>query len=92
GINYTGLEISETMQNAGKINAEKPFQSRTQFELYDGLIIPFKAASFDSVFTVNTIYFWADPTQMATELYRVLAPKGTAAITFAHKSFMEKLP
>ncbi|WP_439490396.1 class I SAM-dependent methyltransferase [Algoriphagus sp.] len=91
-IKYTGLEISETMQKAAKVKAEEFFQDRARFELYDGLAIPFKAGSFDSVFTVNTIYFWADPTQLAAELYRVLVSEGTAAITFAHKSFMERLP
>ncbi|MCE7054145.1 class I SAM-dependent methyltransferase [Algoriphagus sp. AGSA1] len=91
-ITYTGLEISETMQKAAKVKAEEFFQGRIHFELYDGLAIPFKAGSFDRVFTVNTIYFWSDPSQMAAELHRVLAPNGTAAITFALRSFMEKLP
>ncbi|MDR7131449.1 SAM-dependent methyltransferase [Algoriphagus sp. 4150] len=92
GIHYTGLEISETMRNVAELNTGNSFHSRTQFEIYDGLIIPKEAGCFGKIFTVNTIYFWTDPAQLASELYRVLAPNGRLVIAFAPRSFMQELP
>ncbi|RYG21132.1 MAG: class I SAM-dependent methyltransferase [Chitinophagaceae bacterium] len=88
-IQYTGLEISELMSSeAEKLNTKE----NTSFTLYDGLTIPFEANSFSKIMTVNTLYFWENPSQLLDEIYRVLKPGGKFACTFAEKDFMEKLP
>ena len=88
GINYYGLEISETMcKEAQKIDTK----GRAKFKLYDGQIIPYPDNYFDRIFTVNTIYFWSDPEGMIKELERVLKSEGIIVLTFANKSFMKDL-
>lgn len=90
-IDYTGLEISETMKSeAEKINQK--FLSQAKFKLYDGNIIPFENESFDKIMTVNTIYFWENPLDFLNEIYRVLKEHGSFVLTFAKKDFMKTLP
>lgn len=69
GISYSGLEISEVMQQeAIRINKKYLEENRISFELYDGENIPYKDDTFDKVFTVNTIYFWENPTDFFREV------------------------
>lgn len=90
-IQYTGLEISETMKSeAEKINSK--YLSQANFQLYDGNKIPFDNESFDKALTVNTIYFWENPVEFFNEIYRVLKKDGSFVLTFAKKDFMKNLP
>lgn len=90
-IQYTGLEISETMKSeAESINSK--YLSQANFQLYDGNKIPFENESFDKVMTVNTIYFWENPVEFFNEIYRVLKKDGSFVLTFAKKDFMKNLP
>ena len=92
-LKYFGLEISELMQQeAIKSNQNYIENNSAEFELYNGTEIPFDYESFDKIFTVNTLYFWESPDLLLSEIYRVLKPNGILALTFADKSFMEKLP
>lgn len=93
GLRYTGLEISADMQaEARKRNPSNVENGTARFELYDGEKIPFDNAAFDRMFAVNCVYFWPEPEALLQEVHRVLKPGGLAAITFAHKDFMERLP
>lgn len=90
-IQYTGLEVSETMKSeAEKINSK--YLSQVEFHLYEGNKIPFENESFDKVMTVNTIYFWENPVEFFNEIYRVLKKDGSFVLTFAKKDFMKNLP
>ncbi|KAA5538410.1 class I SAM-dependent methyltransferase [Paenimyroides baculatum] len=92
-LKYFGLEISELMQQqAIKSNQNYIENNSAEFELYKGTEIPFDDESFDKIFTVNTLYFWQNPDLLLNEIHRVLKPNGILALTFADKSFMEKLP
>lgn len=92
-VTYTGLEISETMHvEAKQQNAEFVSQKRAHFALYNGNDIPFPDDSFDAILTVNTVYFWENHLHLLRELFRVLKPGGTFALTFAQKDFMQHLP
>lgn len=90
-INYTGLEISETMKTEAETINQK-YLSQTKFQLYDGKNIPFENESFDKIMTVNTIYFWENPVDFLNEIYRVLKEHGSFVLTFAKKDFMKTLP
>lgn len=68
------------------------FENQADFVLYDGEKLPFKDKAFDKIFTVNTVYFWEKPVDFLNEIHRVLKDNGTLVLTFAQKSFMEKLP
>ena len=92
-IHYYGLETSLLMhEEAQTSNQAYVTGGQATFHLYDGTNIPFDENSFDKIFTVNTIYFWANPLDLLSSLYRVLKPGGRLSITFAQKSFMETLP
>jgi len=90
-INYTGLEISETMKTEAESINQK-YLSQAKFQLYDGKNIPFENESFDKIMTVNTIYFWQNPVYFLNEIYRVLKEHGSFVLTFAKKDFMKTLP
>jgi len=91
-LKYIGLEISSLMsEEAQKINS-RFLNKDVEFVLYDGLKLPFEDENFDSVFTVNTIYFWKKPLEFLKEIHRVLNQDGKLLITLADKNFMEKLP
>lgn len=90
-VKYTGIDISETMHHeAQKLNAE--FKNQADFVLYEGEKLPFEDRVFDKIFTVNTVYFWAQPIEYLNEIYRVLKDNGTFVLTFGQRDFMEKLP
>lgn len=92
-LKYFGLEISELMQQEARKSSLNYIENNSaDFRLYNGTEIPFDNASFDKIFTVNTLYFWQNPDFLLNEIYRVLKPNGVFALTFADKSFMEKLP
>jgi len=92
-LKYYGLEMSELMfQEARQINRNFVSQKQAFFSLYDGNVIPFENDFFDKIFTVNTIYFWQEPENLLSEIYRVLKPNGVFCITFAEESFMKTLP
>ncbi|SDG05771.1 class I SAM-dependent methyltransferase [Epilithonimonas hungarica] len=90
-IQYTGLEISETMKSEAE-NINSKYVSQAKFQLYDGNRIPFENESFDKVMTVNTIYFWENPVEFFNEIYRILKKDGSFVLTFAKKDFMKNLP
>ncbi|OUL64228.1 class I SAM-dependent methyltransferase [Flavobacterium sp. AJR] len=92
-LKYYGLEMSELMYGeARQINRNYVSQKQAFFSVYDGNTIPFPDATFDKIFTVNTLYFWQEPVKFLLEIYRVLNDKGIFSLTFAQESFMKKLP
>lgn len=93
GLHYTGLDISELMSEAASaFCTTEQVPAQYAFEVYDGLNIPYEAERFDKVVTVNTLYFWTDPTFLLQELYRVLKPGGFCSVAFVDKASMDQLP
>ncbi len=88
-ISYYGLEISELMNKEASLFNKK---AQASFQLYDGENIPYGDNYFTKIMTVNTLYFWRNPTHLLNEIYRVLRSGGKFSCTFAPKDFMEKLP
>lgn len=88
-MSYEGLDISDDMVTECRNLVD---MDSVHFQIYDGKSIPFEEESFDKIFTVNTIYFWDEPEQLAGEIARVLRPGGIALLTFADKQFMQHLP
>ena len=92
-IHYSGLEISTLMHNeAIRINEKHIRNGKAKFELYDGNLIPDKDLFFDSIITVNTLYFWEKPIDLMNEIHRVLATDGIFVLAFVKKDFMQDLP
>jgi len=92
-IRYTGIDISELMvEQAMEINKEWIHMGKADFLLTDGRSIPLENGRFDTVFSVNTIYFWEEPEGYLQEIAGVMKPGGKLLLTFAAKAFMEKFP
>src|SRR5690606_12980542 len=68
-LRYFGLEISQTMWEEARRNH---FDKLAEFQLYDGVNIPFSDCFFDRFMTVNTLYFWSDPEKLLNEIERIL--------------------
>ncbi len=93
GIRYSGAEISSTLiREATKINHQFLAKGQAGFQLSTPNALPYKDAAFDKIFSVNTLYFWANPIRFMQEITRVLKPGGKLVLCFADKNFMEKLP
>ena len=92
-IKYTGADFSEVMvEEAKRINAAWINNHQAGFVLCSADALPFEAAFFSKVFTINTIYFWQDTTTILREIKRVLQPKGKLIITLRPKHLMENYP
>ena len=80
---------------AAVIMAERKFQSamasgNLQIAHAGGEDLPFSDETFDRIATVNTLYFWAEPTVVLRSCWRVLRPTGKLLITYNNKDFLEK--
>lgn len=92
-IHYTGIDISETMvEEANRMNRAHVDAGRMTFLHTEGDTIPLADKSVDRVFTVNTLYFWDNPSVQLKEIQRVLKPFGFFCLAIASKTFMRTLP
>lgn len=90
---YFGLEVSETMFfEAAKTNTRWIDKNQAAFAVYDGEHIPFYEKTFDTVFSLNTIYFWKNPVRLLKEIYRVMEDDGTFVLSFCSPECMRKMP
>jgi arsenite methyltransferase len=53
--------------------------------------LPFEAASFGKVLTVNTIYFWESLGAGFSEIGRILAPRGRVVVGFLPEARMRRM-
>jgi SAM-dependent methyltransferase len=64
---------------------------RLRVQLGDIAALPFASATFDRVFTINTIYFWPNTLEGLEEIRRVLKPGGLAVIALRSRENMERV-
>ncbi len=82
-ICYTGLDISHTMiTEAKKLNDKFIKAGFVNLILADIEKMPFLKESFNKICTINTIYFWKNPTKALKEVYRILRKDGLFIISF----------
>lgn len=92
-VKYSGCDYSEIMvQQAKIINAEFISAGRAQFHQTSAHELPFENATFDKVFTINTIYFWDEASIVLAEISRVLKPKGQIIIAIRPRVTMQHYP
>ncbi|MFT5156532.1 MAG: ubiquinone/menaquinone biosynthesis C-methylase UbiE [Bacteroidia bacterium] len=91
-IQYTGLDFSPEMVEEAKRNMQN-FEHRNSIRFVCGDMnsMPFIDASFDCVFTVNTIYFWEESKAQLAEIKRVLKPEGRLVIAGRPKHIMDEM-
>jgi len=89
-LQYTGIDLSTTMVEEARLNNRSLIDNK-RIEILEGRIesLPFIKETFDCITTTNTIYFWANPTKDASELWRVLKLDGKLVIGYRSKKYME---
>jgi len=88
----TGVDFSpEMVREAERHFRHEIANGRLRVQLGDIAALPFASATFDRVFTINTIYFWPNTLQSLGEIRRVLKPGGLAVIALRSRENMERV-
>jgi ubiquinone/menaquinone biosynthesis C-methylase UbiE len=78
-----GIDISDRMiKSARKRNKNVVQSKRLTLELNSIEKMSLASESVDTLYTINTIYFWNDPEKVIIEVYRVLKVGGFFIISF----------
>ncbi len=86
-----GLDISTKMiASAGRRNMRLIKISKLKLHLTSIDSIPLANDSVDTLFTINTIYFWKDLDEACREVHRVLKKGGRFIISFNPKENMKE--
>jgi len=87
-----GIDRSHVMVERAKARyAGVVAAGRAEFREGTVEALPFEAASFDKICTVNTIYFWRSLEAGFAEIHRVLTPGGRAVVGFLPKHHMDRM-
>ena len=88
----TGLDRSRDAVNLANARFSTAVKAgRAQFRVGVVESLPFDSGYFTKVCTVNTVYFWKSLDLAFAEIFRVLAPRGRAAIGFLPKQWMDRM-
>lgn len=88
---FYGIDISEDMKVlATKANAEAVARNRMFLTTGDVEQMPYEDNYFDSVYTINTIYFYKDADKAFSEIKRVLKDGGRFICGFYSKAYFER--
>jgi ubiquinone/menaquinone biosynthesis C-methylase UbiE len=92
-LQITGIDHSPEMVHEAIINNKAFFASgRLNVLVGSSDRMPFDNNSFDTIFCVNVIYFWENPSAHLQEVYRVLKPGGIFCAGFRPKENLSKFP
>ncbi len=79
-----GIDLSAVMVRvATRRNAQTVKAGRVALAQGNLTALPFEDQRFDKIMTIHTFYFWSEPSQALSELYRVLKPSGRVVITLS---------
>lgn len=79
-----GLDISPTMIRSAKVRNKRAINEKRVKLIQANLNnLPLQNESFNTVLSIQTIYFWTDIAATLSEIYRVLKPKGVVILTFS---------
>lgn len=88
----TGVDFSaEMVREAERQFRQDIAKGRIRVQFGDIAALPLASATFDRVFTINTIYFWPDTLQGFEEIRRLLKPGGLAVIALRSRENMERI-
>ena len=80
------------VQEANMLNADLVQNQKAVFQVSDGEKLDYPDLFFNTVFTVNTIYFWKDPKTYLQEISKILMSKGALIIAFIPEYIMQNIP
>ena len=88
---FYGIDISEDMKVlTTKVNAKAVAEGRMKLETASVEDMPYEDGFFDTVYTINTIYFWKEPDRAMGEILRVLKGGGNFVCAFYSKAYYER--
>jgi ubiquinone/menaquinone biosynthesis C-methylase UbiE len=88
-----GVDFSQAMVDKAKQKFKKLIESgKVSIEFGDVSKLPFEPKIFDKVCTVNTIYFWNDPSASLREIRRVMKNGGKLIVSIRSAEKMQDLP
>lgn len=88
-----GIDVSyDMLRKAGHKNDDAVTLNRVILRQGYASELPYNDNFFDTIYTVNTIYFWEDISKAFEEIFRVLKDGGNFICTFYSKEFLDKLP
>jgi ubiquinone/menaquinone biosynthesis C-methylase UbiE len=77
GYRLVTFDISEEQRHAARLHLKSfGLDGRVDFRLENGEQLSFADASFDTIFSVNTLHHLRNPSRFIDELLRVLSPGG----------------
>lgn len=92
-VTYSGCDYSSAMVcESIKHNQQFITEGRAKFFEASADKLPFHDSTFDTAFTINTLYFWNDHQAVLAEVWRVLKPGGKFLIAIRPKSLMQYYP
>jgi len=92
-ITVYGVDFSETMfREAMLLNQQYIENNQLILKCEDSQNTSFKNDSFDTIITINTIYFWDSVDAQINEFCRLLKKGGTLLVGYRPRSKMETLP
>jgi ubiquinone/menaquinone biosynthesis C-methylase UbiE len=85
----TGIDKSKSMVNLASRNNNNLIDNNRLFlSQGDSCSLPYPDEEFDTVISLNTIYFWREPQLDIDQIYRVLSSGGRLLIGFNSKDIM----
>jgi ubiquinone/menaquinone biosynthesis C-methylase UbiE len=79
-----GLDISPTIIRSARMRNKKAMiEEKVKLVQANLNTLPFHDKSFNTVFSIQTIYFWTDVASTLSEIFRVLKPEGIVILTFS---------
>ena len=92
-ISLVGIDFSKDMVDLGD-KLLRSYVDKKEIELIHASVeaLPFSDNCFNTICTINTLYFWPDPIENAKEVLRVLKPEGKMCIGIRPKQEIEVLP
>jgi len=90
-VEIVGLEISDTMIEIAKGNAETHgLSDKITLRKGDASNMPFEDSAFDFAVTSGSLHHWKKPNQVFSEIYRILRPGSVALISDLRKDAPEE--
>lgn len=92
-VHYLGCDYSiDMVQLATKVNQRFVDEGTARFVHTTANNLPAEDSSINSLFTVNTLYFWDDHAAILAEFRRVLTEHGKLVLAFRPTEAMEMYP
>ncbi len=92
-LTYVGVDYSDDMvQLASSVNKTHVEQQAAKFYVGAAHELPFDDQIIDRLFTVNTVYFWDNPSAILKEFKRVLKPGGLLAVAIRPEQCLKQYP